>query len=115
MTRETIESNPFPLLLDARVEVGKELCYRRPPPPARSGVPPQNADGSVTDIAGCRTTITRTALPSGGEAAHLWCRVRRRRNFEATVSWANSPSPGYQNVDGWPAWWATSVEADSFG
>jgi hypothetical protein len=30
---------------------------------------------------------------------------------EIEWSWENPPSPGYQNVDGWPSWWATQVES----
>ena len=54
------------------------------------------------------------ALPSGAKPAHFGVAFGGGGYFEAVFSWTDPPSPGYQNVDGWPAWWATSVEADSF-
>jgi hypothetical protein len=75
----------------------------------------QNADGSVTDIGGVPNHWNaHCSTVRGGSGAFYGVAFGGGGYFEATFSWANPPSPGYQNVDGWPAWWATSVEADSF-
>jgi len=73
----------------------------------------QNADGSVTDHGGvpnhyndhCSTAIGTTGRQSGDVVG---CLFDGGGYFEWTFSWANPPTAGYENTDGWPALWSWS-------
>ena len=74
----------------------------------------QNSDGSVTDLGGAPNHWNAHVSTVRGQSGDFFgVAFGGGGYFEATFSWV-PPSVGYQNVDGWPAWWATTVEADSF-
>lgn len=75
----------------------------------------QNSDGSITDAGGVPNQYNAHCSTVNGTGGNFQgVAFAGGGYFECTFSFTNPPSDGYQGTNGWPSWWATSVESDSF-